>query len=265
MGMRWSKKDEAALKKSVNNYNSKVNRLSKKKNVDKRVIPEKISYKKLRNEIEDRSIFKDQLKINKAFTSRGGETITLKRENGIVVTKYREFEINTKIDRINKEREKLKKHYQNFMPLDRGVIQQGKLSEFSVGANNITPIEFNPEKMYNFNMNMYIRGLDEYYDSQEKLNNIYVENFKDSLESAFSGKVLEKIKELFKEIPDQLIIDTYYTDETLNIDFNYEMESYADGESAIEEFYKGWSRVNSMNKGVVESDDTILNRLYDRE
>ena len=107
--IRWTKKDEEKLRKTIRNYNNKIRRVNAKSPTLGAFQPEKLRYSELRNTIGDRKEFNRKLNSLKRYTQRGSEQLI--ERGGELFTKYeiQENAINTRIlnTRRTLERKKL--------------------------------------------------------------------------------------------------------------------------------------------------------------
>lgn len=241
MSIKWTKKQVKDLKKSVTNYNNKVKRLENKKGYNKMLVPEKLNFKELQSKITSKEMLSEQLKINKAFTTRSSERIVFKGKNGVEVPRFRELEIEIKLKRINKERRALKDYYSKFKATDRGIVLDGKFSEYDIGANNISEETFNPYSMRKIDFKYYLKGLEDYYITKESKDELYIENFYKGIKTVFDEEQANNLIKLLDELPKHVILDTYYLDEFLTLDSIY--DPFSDLTPVYEEFIDGYTRV----------------------
>ena len=70
MAFRYTNEDTKRLKKAINNYNKKVNRLEK---VNHPYLPSKVSLEDVKGNIVNKWDYNRQLKYLEQFTNRGSE------------------------------------------------------------------------------------------------------------------------------------------------------------------------------------------------
>ena len=83
--IRWKKSDLIELRKAVNNFNSKIDRLNRES--VKEYLPEKYNYKELKKNIKTRDTLNEYIKSLKKFTKYGKPELT-QNEQGLVITKW---------------------------------------------------------------------------------------------------------------------------------------------------------------------------------
>ena len=87
MAIRYDKKLNQEINKTIKNFNQKIARLEK---MQKELLPDKISKKELKSSVFTRSELKRRLKELQSFSKRGAEDI-ITTKGGVRLTKY-EFE-----------------------------------------------------------------------------------------------------------------------------------------------------------------------------
>jgi hypothetical protein len=84
MAFRYNEEDTKRLQKAINNYNRKVNRLTKSNHP---YLPEKVSMTNIKANINNRWDYKRQIKYLEMFTTKGSERL-ITTEGGATLTKY---------------------------------------------------------------------------------------------------------------------------------------------------------------------------------
>lgn len=238
MGIRWRKKDEVLLKKKVQNFNNKVNRLNAKKDY-KGVVPEKINYKDYKKSITNRKQFNILTKDLELFTKRGSERIVQTNKINVGISEYQQKVIERKLKIINKERRKLSKKLENLPRTNRG-------KEISTPRNIDHAMEQLEDKKFNFNwmkkgaLKEFIKDLDKFeYDDKKR-----EEQYRDSLMKAYRNDMTDKeyseIEKLFEGIDTDTLIVNYYKDDVLNIGFWYEETNR---EVKVRAIIQGWNEI----------------------
>lgn len=256
MGIRWRKKDEEILKKKVNNYNAKINRL-KKKNYDG-LIPDKINYNQLKDRIVERADFNAELKVINMFTSRGSEKIVSKNERNVGLSRFHQEMIDYKLKELNVERKKLKKELTQFPDTDRGKLIQGERT-VKYATEQVKEREFNFKYMNSKTFESYVESLDDWRKTKrESYNKLRV-----YLDTAYSNNLTEeqyaKLKPLMNQLSTQEIIVNIYKDSVLTIKFVYEK---GDQENQFNGILEGWQQViaNRNKKSTYQKEVKKLKR-----
>lgn len=246
MAIRWRKKDVKKLKNEVRNHNRKLKILLDKADelkFDPRLLPKKLSFKQMKEEIKTRDQFNNFVKITDTFTARNSENKIEKNKKGAIIPQFFIVEKDIKLKEINKTRNLIKDQYSNMLPQDRGIVQKGKLEDFDVGVNKMKDRTFSIENKSTNEIVRFAGTLKEYSLSIEDLNAAYRENYYKSIDKNFTLEEGVKLKKLMDKIPDELIFRQSLIDENLKISFNYEeLENKGQKYKSI---FKGWQRVYS--------------------
>lgn len=248
MTIRWRKKDEILLRKKIRNYNAKIDRLRKNNNFQNNLLPEKLKYKDVKNNINERRDFKTQLSLINALTKRGSEKI-YKSTRGLQVPQFEIKQNKIKEREINRKRDIQIKRYK-----EMGITDRNKSLGFDTEDTAMHLNDLIRHKKYNYKnkskneYEAYKNSLKEYNITIEQLNERYRENLYKSIESGQSGytpEQIEKLKSLLDKIDTQTIVDKYYTDINMNITFNYEL---SENEGKFETYFDAWVEVLNQNK-----------------
>lgn len=224
MAIRYTKKDEINLKKLVRNYNNKINRLNKK-GFDTNFIPQKLKLKDERKLIKsgERIDFKDRIKYYESFLKRGSENL-VKSNRGLVLPKYEIDQVNIMLKKINRIRRKTKKLYKEEPLTDRNknINQANKSLLKNLSINELKDKKFSFKNKSKKDYEKFKKSLAEYYETQEERNKKYRDNYYKALENVFSEDQSNKIKNVLDKLETDVIINKYYTDINMDIDFVYE-------------------------------------------
>lgn len=127
--IRWLQRDDEALRKAAKNYNAKITRLEKTKPHLTNFLPQRVSVRELRNEIQTRSDFNRKIDKLVEFAQRDiDSTYDLKRrrtfkytdaDNAALSAAVKKF--NAKIDRLGRSNPEIK----NALP-EKATVKQYK-------------------------------------------------------------------------------------------------------------------------------------------
>ena len=130
--IRIRKQDKDKVKKTVRNFNAKIDRIVKKNPLLKNIVPNKITQAELLN-INNRRDFNNKLRSYNRFLKRGAQEI-IKNDRGTATTKWQYNEALINIRTINRQRsQKLK---QADYSVKKGNADQ-------IDRNTLNPIKFN--------------------------------------------------------------------------------------------------------------------------
>ena len=120
--IRWNDADSKELERVVRNFNSKINRLSKKNPEMKNALPDKVTVRQLKELINTRQDLKRELNSLKRFSKRGSEEIIIvpDTEYNLKTTKWQKNEISRRLAVINRKRQERLKQMQDVEMKSRG-------------------------------------------------------------------------------------------------------------------------------------------------
>ena len=194
--MKWRKKDYDTLRKQVNNYNNKIRR-ELKKGVSENLLPVKLSYKELKNTIDTREDFNNQLGFIKDFTNR--YSMHEKKNNlnnTLPLWKIHQMERNFEIDR-RKTKEEYKIVYEK-LSKDKELLRSDKKRKQLIYLENSIK-ELSKKESFDWNNKdqMEIEMLQDKYLNVEKTLKgrlrTYRENYMSSLKKASTKEEYEEI------------------------------------------------------------------------
>ena len=106
--IRWRRSDEQELRRVVKNFNSKLSRIIKKNPEIANYLPDRQSYKDLRESITSRQEFNRHLASLKRFSTKGAENIVVSK-TGLKTTAWERKEVGIQVAIINRERTRKRK------------------------------------------------------------------------------------------------------------------------------------------------------------
>lgn len=205
--IRWRDKDIEVLKKTINNFNRRVTRASKK-SPDYSYLPAKLNFKNEMNKIATRRDFNNLIKSLNRFNSK--TAIPVKNDMGTTTTKWQLIETKLKLRNINKERNKTRSNINPYIGLDN-----------TADSNNLKERKLNFNKKNQSDWEQFVERInkqDSDYFKQERMN-----TYKDNYISAFSELIGdEDIIKRLKTIPPTLLLQWIYEEPILSIDFIYD-------------------------------------------
>lgn len=229
--IRWRQSDEKELAKAVRKFNAKRTRLINKMPELAEYLPEKANIKEIRKNIETRRELKNELKSLERFMKKGAESPILTPE-GIKTTKYEKKEVGLKVRALNIRRANERK---------KANVSTEKGTMGTIKNNSLNPKKYDINKIKKSDWEKFIQGVEKMLKdsySQDKYN-AYKDNFLKAIDNAF-GDAGSNIKELAEQIPAEMLVQMYYDDPILQIDFIYdpiEMQAKVD---AMEEHLQNY-------------------------
>lgn len=248
MKKRWTTTDWTKLEKLINSWNNKIYRVKKKGEIDPQLIPERKNFWKVKDRIYSSEDFDTEIKILEAFVKRGSEKVTYHSERGAYIPEYVIEQNKVKLSKINKDRARQRKMYEEEPLTDRGKAISKKNRFTDDALDHLNPRSLNYKNMSKKDLYASIMSLEQYKISVAKSNALYVSNYKDSIETVFSEPERTRIFNLLEGVKDEEILKMLYVDKTLNVDFNYDEE--LDYEIKFNALMEGWTNViNKRKKG----------------
>lgn len=213
--IKWRESDIRELKRVIKNFNSKRARLIKKNPENAILYPEKQSYQDLYNRISTRADFNNIVNRLKRFSVKGSEKIVTTK-SGAKITKYERKESGILARAITAKRRAIAK---------KSGASSEKGTMGSIKEQNLKPRKNNIENIKQENLRDYLRTLERqlmssyYTDKDER----YVENYKQALRDQL-GIYAEQIISILDYISPERIVEEYYNNPFLQIDFVYSPE-----------------------------------------
>lgn len=238
MAIRYDKKLDQEINRTIKNFNQKIARLEKQ---EKELLPSKITKKDLKSSVYTRQELQRKLKELQRFSKRGAEDIITTR-GGIRLTKYELNEIKRENARvkgnITREINRLKVN----KPKIFGKTQSSTFSEMGdTDYLNLVArrkaLEKDINKLSRDEFERFIKLIKKTSKSQQYMNTVFKENYFEMLTDlayyyGYDNKKLNEMKKklmrlkpndffrLFKEDKSIKAILDYYPIVTSNFDFN---------------------------------------------
>lgn len=238
MAIRYDKKLDQEINRTIKNFNQKIARLEKQ---EKELLPSKITKKELKSSVYTRQELQRKLKELQRFSKRGAEEVITTR-GGIRLTKYELNEIkreNARVKRnITREINRLKVN----KPKIFGKTQSSTFSEMGdTDYLNLVArrkaLEKDINKLSRDEFERFIKLIEKTGKSQQYMNTVFKENYFEMLTDlayyyGYDNKKLNEMKKklmrlkpndffrLFKEDKSIKAILDYYPIVTSNFDFN---------------------------------------------
>lgn len=210
--IKWRNKDKTRLSNTVRQFNAKITRTLKKNPELAPYLPERLTVQGLRDKIKTRQDFNREVNSARRFLKPGAET-PVTSATGIRTTKWEKREVGVKVGVINRRRSReLKKMNPTTEKGTMGTIRE----------NNLRPKKYDIDKIKASDWDMFVYGVEKQimsgYTAQK--NKLYKQNFIKAVKTAFGSKGTE-IVEMAHSIPADILVELYYNDPVLQIEFIY--------------------------------------------
>lgn len=222
--------DRKTLARTVKNFNAKITRLEKKHPELKEFLPEKISVKDLKNNIETRQDFNRELKSLKRFSKKGVEKPVISK-SGITTTLWEKKEVGYKVALLNRKR-KAEREKAN-VSTEKGTMGTIENAGLNPKKYDINAIE--PSSWERFKKNVEKQIKSSYFDEKKEL---YKKNYIKAFINVFgSGFIIgfDSVLQKLKDIPADELVDLYYNDPVMELDFVYDPLEYFQKFKSIQE------------------------------
>lgn len=211
--IKWRDSDRKALAIAVRKFNAKRTRLLKQVPELEDFLPKKASVKDIKDSVRTRRDFNNELKSLERFLVKGAEKPIVTKE-GVKTTQYQKREIQIKVNAINaRKRAELKKAAPSTEKGTMGTIRE----------NNLLPKNADINKVRKSDWAKYVESVEKQSKdsySDERIER-YKENYLKGLETAF-GEKGNRIKQLVSQLSGDVLMDMYYNDPVLQLDFIYD-------------------------------------------
>lgn len=210
--IKWRNKDKTRLSNTVRQFNAKITRTLKKNPELAPYLPERLTVQGLRDKIKTRQDFNLEVNSARRFLKPGAET-PVTSATGIRTTKWEKREVGIKVGVINRRRNReLKKMNPTTEKGTMGTIRE----------NNLRPKKYDIDKIKASDWDMFVYGVEKQimsgYTAQK--NELYKQNFIKAVKTAFGSKGTE-IVEMAQSIPADILVELYYNDPVLQVEFIY--------------------------------------------
>ncbi len=229
MATRWTKTDEANIKKMVKNFNAKIARETKKNQqagLSSNYLPDKISVKEIRKQMKEMSRHDiNATKRSYARFSNKGSAQKRTNKNGLTTTKWAVKEVQINVRKINAQKRKEQKRLDEMEVKSRGESQGFTRQEMgSIRGNSLKPTKFDFDKQHGGKewearqASAKKMATKSYWQQRQEQ---YKENYISALERELGNNARGLIDHI-KGLPASQVVDTYYGDQEATIDFIYD-------------------------------------------
>lgn len=211
--IRWRDSDRKALANAARKFNAKRTRLLKQVPELEDFLPEKVNVQDMKKSVKTRRDLNNLLKSLDRFLVKGAEKPIVTKE-GVKTTQYQKRELQIKVNAINaRRRAELKKAAPSTEKGTMGTIRE----------NNLLPKNADINKVKKSDWAKYVESVEKQSKdsySDERIES-YKKNFIKGLENAF-GEKGNNLKQLAMQLSGDTLMEMYYNDPVLQIDFIYD-------------------------------------------
>lgn len=205
--IRWRDKDIIALKKTINNFNRRVERASKK-SPDSSYLPKKLKFENEKKNIATRRDFNNFINSLNRFNAKTARPI--RNAIGTITTQWQLYETNLRLRIINKKRRQQRENIDPYIGLDN-TAESNSLKERKLNFEGRTQSDWDQ-----FSERVEKQNTDAFKQKRIKQ---YKENYITAFWELIGDQ--ELIKRLSK-VPAYQLAEWIYTEPILSIDFIYD-------------------------------------------
>ena len=213
--IKWRKKDNQKIASVVRRFNSKLTRTLKKNPELAPYLPERLTTAGLKEKIKTRQDFNRETRSAERFLRKGSEE-PITTNKGIKTTKWEIQETRYKVQQINRQRKVKRK---------KADVSTEKGTMGTIQANSLQPKKFNINTISPSNWEAFKKSVEKQVSSnyyQEK-DEHYKENYLKALYNVFGSQPdFYQLQWYIKQVPASVLVQMYYDDPILQIDFIYD-------------------------------------------
>lgn len=212
--IKWRKQDKQKVTNTVRQFNSKITRLLKKNPALKPYLPDRINAKELTKNIQTRSDFNREINSLGRFLKKGAET-PITTDTGLRTTQWQRKEIGYKVANINRQRTAERK---------RANVSTFKGTMGSIQKNNLEPKQYDFNKIKPSDWDKFVQNVEKQVKKNyfSEKNELYKQNYMTAISNVFNKEDSSKLLSIIQNIPAENLIDLFYSDPVLQIDFVYD-------------------------------------------
>lgn len=234
MAVRYNKKLNTEINRVVNNFNSKINRLSKKDST--LPLPQKVSIKQLKKEVTNRAELKRYLGKLSRFSERGAEKV-IRTSGGVELTKYEIQETRREARRLKASLTRRINQLGNTVPTVFGIKQSATYAQ--MGLEQLSNLKARRRSLEK-DITMLSKQELKDYQKQLKINKEKEKYRAEQFMTSYTDKMLfdlgyyvgydkekiQYIKNKLMELDEQQFLKLFETDEGIRAIKDYYPESH---------------------------------------
>lgn len=246
------------IERILKNYNTKIERVTKKNPDIAQYQPQKISVKQFKEKIETKNYtnrdIKRELKSLQRYSNKGAELPTKAKKTGHTTTRWERKEIGYKVATINRQRTRDRKIYGELEATSFGEDLGYKRNQMGSERNHAydaKPYNFDSMKggvsWKKFVESVDKQVLDSYTNERMEL---YKQNYIKAVYNNL-GEYGEDLIKIIEQIPAKDVVKTYYQEEQADIQFIYPDYTFLANDFKMEALNSIWNSAlqSSLPKG----------------
>ena len=227
MAIRYDKKLNQEINRTIRNFNQKITRLEKQ---EREMLPTKISKKDIKSEVYTRNELQRRLKELQRFSTRGAEEV-ITTKSGVRLTKY-------ELENIKRESARVKRNITreiNRMKMNKpkvfGKVQSSTFSEMGdIDYLNLIArrkaLEKDITKLQSKELERYKKLVEKTGRNQQYMNSIFKENYFEMLTDLgyyfnYDNEKLSKLKEKLMKLKPNDFLKLFKEDKSIRAILDY--------------------------------------------
>lgn len=227
MAIRYDKKLNQEINRTIKNFNQKIARLQKE---EKQLLPSRITKRDLKGEVYTRTELKRKLKELQRFSQRGAEEI-ITTKSGINITKYELGNIKRESARVKRNITREINRLKLSKPKVFGKLQTSTFSEMGdADFLNLQArrkaLEKNITTLSREEFERYKKLVEKTGRNQQYMNNIFKENYFEMLTDLayyynYDNKKLEELKSKLMQLKSNEFLKLFKEDKSIRAILDY--------------------------------------------
>lgn len=227
MAIRYDKKLNQEINRTIKNFNQKIARLEKE---NKELLPSKITKRDLKNEVYTRTELQRKLKELQRFSKRGAEEI-ITTKSGVRLTNYELINIKRESARVKRNITREINRLKQSKPKVFGKIQSSTFSEMGdIDFLNLVSrrqaLDKNITKLSREEFTRYKKLVEKTGKNQQYMNSIFKENYFEMLTDLayyfdYDNKKLEQLKDKLMKLKPNDFLKLFKEDKSIRAILDY--------------------------------------------
>lgn len=227
MAIRYDKKLNQEINRTIKNFNQKIARLQKE---EKELLPSKITKRDLKSEVYTRTELQRRLKELQRFSTRGVEEV-IETQSGVRLTKYELINLKKESARVKRNITREINRLKNNKPKIFGKTQSSTFSEMGdVDFLNLVArrqaLEKNIGTLTRDELTRYKKLVEKTGKSQQYMNNIFKENYFQMLTDLayyfnYDNEKLNTLKEKLMQLKPNDFLKLFKDDKSIRAILDY--------------------------------------------
>ena len=227
MAIRYDKKLNQEINRTIKNFNQKIARLEKE---NKELLPSKITKRDLKSEVYTRTELQRKLKELQRFSKRGAEEIIITK-SGVRLTNYELINIKKESARVKRNITREINRLKQSKPKIFGKIQSSTFSEMGdIDFLNLVSrrqaLDKNITKLSREEFTRYKKLVEKTGKNQQYMNTIFKENYFEMLTDLayyfdYDNKKLEQLKDKLMKLKPNDFLKLFKEDKSIRAILDY--------------------------------------------